>query len=642
MKHAFAPYARVAWRTGLFQCLVAAGLSACGGGGGSDSAVNVPQAMPATSSSVQVNGLIQSAPSAAATFDVVILEAAPPVATGATASAASINATGQVAFTSSQADGRHALFYDGQTIRDLGLGYAVAVNNAGEVAGGTDSTATSQAHALRWSTAGHTPAVAVDLGAPAGGISQAEAVNAAGQVAGSTSQVIVSQIVNGQFQSHPFLWTEGGGRIDVQTLTVPGNFPGAPGGLGEFLNALGQVAGSAFTRQSDAVHAYLWPPASRIRDLGTLGGRNSFAKALNDEGQVAGTAEIESARIFARTHAFLWTATGGMQNLGTLGGRNSDAFALNALGQVAGLSETQLIDPSTSANPLTHAFFWSPSGPAPGHMIDLGTFGGLTSLAAGINDSGQVVGKAATDPASPNLAHGFVWTAAEGLVDLNTRIPTARAGMTVTDAIAISQNGAILARTFGGLVLLQPSGDSFASARLSIVSPPGAYRQYPELTGRARFSARISAKGTGHKPTGQTRFLLDSADLRFESTGYDWLNVQGERAQYQGSGSLNGAGGYKFRVTLIDGAKDGADEANDNDNDRGNAHIASHADSAADRLRIRIWHLDAAQGANVVDYDNQLDTHTEGTANEGTASASGNLAVHVRQAGKWQERHAGR
>jgi probable HAF family extracellular repeat protein len=340
-------------------------------------------------------------------------------------------------------------------------------------------------------------------------------------------------------------------------------------------------------------------------------------------------------------HAFLWTAAAGMLDLGALGGRNSDALALNALGQVAGSSDTANGTDPTAA-PLAHAFFWSPTGPTAGRMRDLGTLaGGVTSAAAGLNDSGQVVGTSGTSPTSP-LPHAFIWTAAEGLVDLNTRIPTAPAGLTVTLARAVSQSGAILAFADRTLVLLTPSGDRFASARLSIASPPGAYRPYPGLTGRASFSTRINAEGTGQKPTGQTRFDLAKADLYFESTGYDWLNVQGARAHYQGSGTLNGAAGYTFRVTLIDGADEG-DDNEDDTHDKGNAKHANSAHHANDgRMRIRIWHADATQGANVLDYDNQMDARTEGTASEGMAITSGKVVVRVRQAGKGQERPAGR
>lgn len=644
MTHATTPYARLTWRTGLVQCLAAVGLAACGGGsaGGSDAALNAFQAGLNTAGAMQVDGLVQPVPFAAATYDVVILEADPAVAP-----LASLNANGQVAFTSLRPDGPHALLYNGQAIQDLGLGHAAAINDAAQIAG---HTTTSPGHALRWTTPGRTPPAVTDLGAPAGGSSTARAINAAGQVAGVTEHS--GPVASGQFSAHPFVWTEGLGMLDLSTLPMPGFFPVSA----TQVNALGQVSGGAFSTTGNPLaglpsHAFLWTPGSGIRDLGTLGGEVSSATALNDEGQVAGSSNTEFGPLRgfpnrARHHAFLWTAAAGMRDLGTLGGRNSDALALNALGQVAGNSDTANgTDPA--AAPLAHAFFWSPTGPTAGRMRDLGTLaGGMSSAAAGLNDSGQVVGTSGTSPTSP-LPHAFIWTAAEGLVDLNARIPTAPAGLTVTLARAVSQSGAILAFADRKLVLLTPSGDRFASARLSLASPPGAYRQFPGLTGRARFSARISAEGTGRQPTGQTRFDLARAGLHFESTGYDWLNVQGGRAQYQGSGTLNGADGYKFRVTLLNGAKDGADDRDDreDENDSGSANhgnSAHHADGAADRLRIRIWHADAAQGANVLDYDNQLDTRAEGTANEGMAITSGKVAVRVRQAGNGPERHAER
>ena len=642
MTHASKPYARVAWRAGLFQCLATVGLTACGGGSGADGsgvALNASPASVDTANSLLLNGSIQSAPSAPSAYDVVILEADPAIATFG-----SLNATGQVAFTSLRPDGPHALLYNGHTIQDLGPGYTAALNDAAQVAG---YTATSPAHALRWTPAGHAAPAVIDFGAPAGSSSTVQAINAAGQVTGATDQN--GPVASGQFSSHPFPWTEGVGLFDLSTLPLPGFIPVSA----SHVNTLGQVGGSAFSTSGNPLaglpgHAFLWTPGSVLRELGTLGGDTSGATALNDEGQVAGSSNIEFRPLRGfpnrvRHHAFLWTAPGGMQDLGTLGGRNSDATALNALGQVAGSSDTAN-GTDLFADPLARAFFWSPSGPTAGRMRDLGTLGGgRSSTASGLNDSGQVVGTSGTSPDNL-LPHAFLWTAAEGLVDLNTRIPTAPAGLTVTLATAISQGGAILAFADRRLVLLKPSGDSSAHARFSIASPPGAYRPYPALAGRARFSTWISAERAGQKPTGQTRFDLAKADLHFESTGYDWLNVQGTRANYQGSGSLNGAAGYQFRATLINGAKDGADDGGDN-NDSGianHANSAHHTDSAADRLRIRIWHADAAQGATVVDYDNQLDVSTGGTANEGTAIHGGHLAVQDSQAGKDQKRHAGR
>ena len=636
MKAALAPDTRPAWRSWLFPCLLAMELAACGGGG-SDSAVNAPSAALNAASSIEVNALIKSEPPAAATYDVVLLDADHD-----RAFMAKINATGQVAFTSMRPDGPHALLYNGQTLQDLGLGYTAAINDAAQVAG---FTATSPAHALRWSTAGRATPAVIDLGAPAGGISTAQAINAVGQVAGTNTPV--GPDVNGPLSLRPFLWTEGLGMLDLKTSPRLDFSPVDA----THVNALGQVAGASLRITNPffvfGSHVFLWTPGSGIRDLDTLGGDTSTVAALNDVGQVAGSSTIEPGPsrgpVPPRQHAFLWTAMGGMQDLGTLGGRNSEARALNALGQVAGNSDTangtDLFAPYSA-----HAFLWSPSGPTAGRMLDLGTLGGeATSLAVGLNDSGQVVGTSSNN--SPDsLPHAFIWTAAEGLVDLNTRIPKAPAGLIVSQAIAISQTGAILALADRQLVLLKPSGESSANAALSFASPPEAYRPYPGLTGRASFSARIRSEGLGQQPTGHTRFHVAMAGLNFESTGYDWLNVQASRAQYQGSGTLNGASGYQFRVTLIDGARDNVkvdaedeDEENDsangngNGNRNGNANRANHGDRAPDRLRIRIWHVDAAQGANVVDYDNQLDASTEGTASEGTAGKSGHVAVHVHQ-----------
>ena len=53
-----------------------------------------------------------------------------------------------------------------------------------------------------------------------------------------------------------------------------------------------------------------------MQDLGTLGGTYSVGFAINDSGQVTGTADTADG---AADHAFLWDGTT-MQDLGTLGG----------------------------------------------------------------------------------------------------------------------------------------------------------------------------------------------------------------------------------------------------------------------------------------------------------------------------------
>jgi len=90
-------------------------------------------------------------------------------------------------------------------------------------------------------------------------------------------------------------------------------------------------------------------------------------------------------------------------SLGTLGGTNSEATAVNADGWVVGQSDvTQGFD----------AFLWTPDH----GMADLGTLGGGFSSALDVNDRGQVVGWSGT--ADSGVRRGFVWTAAAGMVEL--------------------------------------------------------------------------------------------------------------------------------------------------------------------------------------------------------------------------------
>jgi probable HAF family extracellular repeat protein len=146
--------------------------------------------------------------------------------------------------------------------------------------------------------------------------------------------------------------------------------------------------------------------ATRLNDLGTLGGNYSEAFAINALGQVVGVSTTTSGE----RHAFFWTAGSGMRDLGTLGGSSSTARGINLRGQVVGWR--------TTADGQDHAFIWTETG----GMRDLGALGRPRSYAYGINDRGQVVGYTAALPQDPpfsRISHAaFIWTAADGMHDL--------------------------------------------------------------------------------------------------------------------------------------------------------------------------------------------------------------------------------
>jgi probable HAF family extracellular repeat protein len=93
----------------------------------------------------------------------------------------------------------------------------------------------------------------------------------------------------------------------------------------------------------------LWDGTTML-DLGTLGGSQSEAVAMNDSGQVTGISLTAGDEEHTFTHAFLWNGTT-MLDLGTLGGTDSFAEAINATGQVTGWSWIE-------GNFDPHAFLW--------------------------------------------------------------------------------------------------------------------------------------------------------------------------------------------------------------------------------------------------------------------------------------------
>ena len=94
-----------------------------------------------------------------------------------------------------------------------------------------------------------------------------------------------------------------------------------------------------------------------------------------------------------------------------MGAKKEEKMKLMQLVIIVGT--TLMLAPLANAQKY-HALIWdSNSG-----MTDLGTLGGDTSYALGINDSGEVVGYSYL--ADNVTRHAFTWTAAGGMVDLGT------------------------------------------------------------------------------------------------------------------------------------------------------------------------------------------------------------------------------
>jgi probable HAF family extracellular repeat protein len=194
----------------------------------------------------------------------------------------------------------------------------------------------------------------------------------------------------------------------------------APGGeqtVAFDMNAAGQVA--AVLEDDDGNQRGVLYDKGKLIELGSLGGKFSDAKAINDNGLIIGSARKEDST----WRAFLFERNGGMKVLGTLGGPSSYGMALNQHGNAVGFADT--------AGGEWHAFMYDGSA----QLVDLGTLGGKVSYASDINNHGQVVGTAAL---RDGYRRAFFYEAGRGMVDLGTL------GGRSSGATAINDKGTIV------------------------------------------------------------------------------------------------------------------------------------------------------------------------------------------------------
>lgn len=570
------------------------------------------------------------------------------------------NAKDQIAISRLEADGAsRAYLHEGRRAIAIGsLGGTQTVvsglNDLGEVMGYATLPGDTAVHAFKWSKRDGMR----DLGTLGGSISythSSQGINNRGEVVGRAGRPAGLE--------HAFLWRPGSGMRDL------GGLPGNPDSfsMATAINDAGIVGGMGLAANGDT-HAFAWTRRSGITDIGTLGGPQAYVTAVTDNGMVLGTSQ--NANLL--NHAFAWTRQGGLVDLGTAGAIESYTADLSAS------RNGYLTGDLRFADGTGHAYFWSRAS----GMRSLGTLGGSRSFGVSINNKAQLVGASAT-ASEQDVA--IIWTARDGMVDLNTRLRHAP-GVQVSVAFAISNAGTILARSTTGYFFLTPDcgcpgphtvgaiqapdtvgvghpydasvafaggakaaqynvtwswGDGSgeqqgsASARDGAGSAsashrfkdPGVYRVSAKVGDRnvqpvtvsrtvvvygAVFGGGAAGGGSFHPhtqtapkrtaPSGAATFAFyapsakapaavpskpalqfQAGTLNFHSDSIAPLSSRGQRAQFEGSGKLNGAGGYRFRLTTTAGSQAGPVQPS--------------------RFGLRIWHVDAT-GAEVVAYDN--------------------------------------
>ena len=243
-------------------------------------------------------------------------------------------------------------------LTDLGnLGSTItgswAINNLGQIVG--YSYIGQVMHAFFWQNG-----QMQDLGGRYGYLNKAISINNLGKV-------LIFEDGSGSY----FTWTQSEG---IQSLDLQG-------GVARKIADDGTIVG----QKND--HAWLWPTSGRGVDLGTLPAPFdywSMALDINKNGEVVG---YSCSSTPGSVHAFSWTQSGGMKDLGTLGGNNSKAYAINSQGYIVGWAD--------KADGFTTGCLWTPSG----EKFNLDTLvinkpsGFQVGEAYGINANGVIVGR---------------------------------------------------------------------------------------------------------------------------------------------------------------------------------------------------------------------------------------------------------
>jgi len=375
-----------------------------------------------------------------------------------------------------------------------------------------------------------------DLGTLGGNNSIPSRINDRGQVVGLAETSQPDPNSPGSLVFHAFLWDEGM-MHDLGTLAADSTVWYSQA---FDVNNHGDVVGwsntGALASGSPEYRGFVWRDGA-MTGLGTLGGNNSQANAINDARQVAGTAEIATVDpSFAPSlsfHGFI-LHNGAMKDLGTLSaGPDSFVNAINERGEVVGGSQVNTVvnpllgfppfygflwkngvminlTPNVGSNPfdinkraqvvgrlvadengvpISHAFVWER-----GVRHDLGTLPGLpNSEAQSINDKGQIVGDSGTGTIESFNSVAAWYTEDSVMTDLNKLIPADSAFHLIV-AYDINAHGQIVAsgvETKTGnvhAVLLNPRDENDES----LVEADAARRQYVVLSESAR---KVLARG---------------------------------------------------------------------------------------------------------------------------------------------------
>jgi probable HAF family extracellular repeat protein len=301
---------------------------------------------------------------------------------GSICMATAVNNSGVIVGSSGiRGPGRHAFVYENGTMVDVGtLGgdssIPMAINSSGTIVG-LAVTAKGETHAAMWTREGSGWKIADLVGH--GRFSRALGVNDSGDVVG--------QIQGDRMESKAFRWSKG---VLTELTASSGAEVGAdaigPGGVVVGFLRVGPGG-------PGSIHACAWTNGAAI-DLGqpwSLPPDHAFA--IDETGE-----RLSKVTVDGQLLRLMRVPGEKTLILGAWGGMHGVARAVNAAGVAVGFT--------SAANQDLHGFRWDVDGNGRIIPTDLGTLGGGSSSAYGINDSGWIVGDSET---ADFRSHAVLW-----------------------------------------------------------------------------------------------------------------------------------------------------------------------------------------------------------------------------------------
>ena len=274
------------------------------------------------------------------------------------------------------------------------------------------------------------------------------------------------------------------------TIQDLGTLPEGSTSAGMKANSTGQVVGIA-DDTNGLDHAFLWEDG-KLRDLGSLGGKQSRAAAINDASQVVGTSLADNGQGFS-WHPFIWK-NGKMSDMlpNSEGNTFLTPLDINSQGQVTGFADIQLKG--------TRAVIWQRN-----NITDLGTLGGRDCIGRAINDKGQIAGSSQVAEGDAKQ-HAFLYDRTNGMKDLGT-LGTGKE----SEAEALNNQGDVV----GWSMTAEPADGAVSHA---FVWSKGKMTDLGTLGGKNSSACSINDKG---------QIVGTSEDEESALRGFIWQGGQG-------------------------------------------------------------------------------------------------------------------